>query len=132
MKETKSKKIKRTYHPYWDWECYKNGFYKTTCDYSEDEAKELYRMFLTDLKVFGEAIDKVFSLWTNSCEHFLTNESINRIAWIGQASACIELGLPSKYRGGFKLLSEEQQALADGLADKKLKEWIDEYQTKNS
>ena len=28
--------------------------------------------------------------WVNSCEHYLSNFAMNRIAWVGQAAMCYD------------------------------------------
>lgn len=38
---------------------------------------------------------RVVEEWKYSCEHNLTNESMNKIAYIGQAACCIYGGVPS-------------------------------------
>lgn len=117
--------LKRIYHTWDKWECYPAGFYEGHSEGMGDEqAKESYRAFLADLDRFGAAMKRVLSEWPNSCEHYLTNESMNRVAWMGQASACIAMGLPSKYRSGYFLLTDDQQNAADALALKYINEWL--------
>lgn len=89
-----------------------------------DAALRAYAEFLGDSKRFDTAIGRVFSEWPHSCEHFLTNESMNRIAWLGQSSACLVVGLPSRFRAGFKLLSPEGQTRANAVAERRLGEWL--------
>lgn len=122
-----SLKMKRIYHPWHEWECYRAGFYNTECEFSSDEARCLYRDFLADIPRFEKALRRVLNEWPNSCRHFLTNDGMNRIAWLGQASMCIETGIPSKFRGGFFLLTEDQQLAANEAAQK----WLDIYAQKN-
>jgi hypothetical protein len=122
--------MKRIYHTWDKWECYKAGFYeekppkdfKWSGDVSELE--ECYRKFLSDLTLFEKHLKQVISKWKNSCEHYLTNENMNRIAWLGQASMCIYSGLPSKYRGGYNSLTDEQKEQADLMALKYLNMWL--------
>lgn len=116
----------RIFHTYEKWECAKAGFYESRSkeNYSKEEAEEKYSDFLKDLDLFEKALNKVINEWKYSCEHYLSNENMNRIAWLGQASACIELGLPSCYRGGYNLLTEEEKKMADGLAFKYLNKWL--------
>jgi len=116
--------MKRLYHPWHKWECFKAGFYDTTCALSTDDAKRAYAEFLADIPRFNAAMQRVLEEWPISCEHFLTNQDINRIAWLGQASMCIETGVPSRFRGGFKLLSSDQQREANAAAAGALKQWL--------
>lgn len=115
----------RIFHPWHKWECYKAGFYETRPpnDMTPDEAREFYSVFLRDTPAFEAALMRVTGEWINSCEHFLTNDQMNRIAWLGQASMCIANGVPSCFRGGFKLLSNAEQRQANGVADKWLGIW---------
>lgn len=116
---------KRIYHTWDKWECYPAGFYEgQLTGKTDEECREMYRAFLSDLTRFGIALNRVLSEWANSCEHYLTNESMNRIAWLGQASACIDIGIPSKYRSGYFLLTDEQQKQADLLALEYLNRWL--------
>lgn len=80
--------VKRIWHPWWKWECYRHGLYETTCDLADDEAAELYAYFLRDPGWFLHHAEAVAKHWKHSCEHFLSNTSMNRVAWIGQASMC--------------------------------------------
>lgn len=118
------KKPNRIYHPWWDWECFKAGFYNTAAkDLDKAQAEEAYRSFLADLSRFEAGMIRVMIEWPKSCEHFLTNTSLNRIAWLGQAAMCIETGVPACFRSGFKLLTVEQQHAADALAQVFLDKW---------
>ena len=119
---------KRIYHTWDKWECYPAGFYENQKEgKTDDECKELYRGFLSDLDLFRGALWRVTTEWKNSCEHYLTNEAMNRIAWLGQSSACLHLGVPSKYRSGYFLLTEEQQKAADLVALEALNRWLAEH-----
>lgn len=118
----------RIYHTWDKWECYPAGFYESSKEGLDDDAcREAYRAFLSDLDRFDKALRRVVAEWKNSCEHYLTNEAMNRVAWLGQASACIEMGLPSKYRSGYFLLTDEQQKAADSLALEYLNKWLGEH-----
>lgn len=115
----------RIFHPYENWECYKAGFYATGLPGHDKQGCEImYRDFLADDERFRGALQSVISEWKNSCEHYLTNTAMNRIAWLGQAAACYAMGLPSEYRGGFHLLSADEQARANETALEYLNKWM--------
>lgn len=117
----------RIYHTWDEWECYPAGFYNSRAkdkSLTDDQCREMYRDFLSNLSEFEIALRKVLSQWPNSCEHYLSNENMNRIAWLGQSSMCIAHGIPSRYRGGFNMLSSEQQNKADLKALKYLNRWL--------
>lgn len=120
----------RICHRWEKWECYKAGFYDTSYPLLKNEGQEKYAEFLSNSDKFEKAIKLVFKNWHFSCQHFLTNESINRIAWIGQASVCIDIGLPSFFKGGFKRLSNYEQRCANNLAKEYLNNWLNDMQKK--
>jgi hypothetical protein len=49
---------------------------------------------------------------------------MNRIAWLGQAAACYAIGIPATYRGGFYLLTSDQQEAANAAALAALNKWL--------
>ena len=119
--------MKRIYHTWNEWECYPAGFYENRpADKSltEDDCKEIYRALLADIPRFREALARVLAEWPNSCEHYLSNERMNRIAWLGQASLCIAEGIPARFRGGYMLLDDDQKLAADLAALDALNEWV--------
>jgi hypothetical protein len=88
--------MKRIYHPYWLWEDHKAGFYENC----SGENKELLilkgiEMFNCEIKT-KENMLRVINEWQYSCEHNLTNESLNKIAYIGQSACCLYSNIPNK------------------------------------
>ena len=119
--------IERIYHTWDKWECYPAGFYETKFkDFEDEECKKMYCEFLASEERFEAALIRVLAEWKNSCEHYLTNDSMNRVAWLGQAAACIALGLPSKYRSGYFMLTHAQRDAANALALRYLNKWLSE------
>lgn len=115
----------RIFHTFDKWECYKAGFYNSTVDgMTKQQCEQVYTDFLADIPLFAQTLEKVVTEWKFSCEHYLTNKSMNRIAWLGQASVCYAKGIPSEFRGGYNLLSEEQQASANETALEYLNKWL--------
>lgn len=118
--------MKRIYHTWNKWECYPAGFYEVhpPNEMTNEDAEIAYRDFLSNLDLFAENLQKIITEWKNSCEHYLTNESMNRVAWIGQAAMCIYNKVPSRFRGGYNLLTKEQKINADTLALKYINIWM--------
>jgi len=119
--------MKRIYHTWDKWECYPAGFYNDhppRKDLSEDDCVAMYAEFLKDTDRFQAALARVTTEWVCSCEHYLTNERMNRIAWLGQAAMCIATGVPSRFRGGFNALSKEEQDTANKIALDALNAWL--------
>lgn len=119
--------MKRIYHTWDRWECYPAGFYNTRpprTDMTDDDCRNTCRELLADTTRFATALARVTTEWPNSCEHYLTNERMNRIAWLGQASLTIAHGIPARYRGGYMLLAPEQRLNADLAALDALNAWL--------
>lgn len=117
----------RIYHTWDNWECYPAGFYSPKPpqkDMTSDQCKTAYADFLRDTPRFKLALLKVVNQWKNSCEHYLTNEKMNRIAWLGQASMCIETGISKYFCGGFFQLTEDEQKEANETALWALNIWL--------
>lgn len=115
----------RIFHTYDKWECAKCGFYKSKHEkYSHEECEIIFANFLKDISLFEKTLQKVITEWKYSCEHYLTNKSMNRIAWLGQASVCYEKKIPAIYCSGWNMLSEKEKILANNVALKYLNIWL--------
>lgn len=116
----------RIFHTHDKWECAKAGFYDTKppAGMTAEGCKSAYRDFLADSGRFEAALDGLTKEWVHSCEHYLTNSAMNRIAWLGQAAACYDMGIPAEYRGGFSYLTPSQQDAANEIALKYLNRWL--------
>ena len=119
--------MKRILHTWDKWECYPAGFYEDNPPngISKDEAVQIYIDLLSNIELFGSVLKKVITEWKNSCEHYLTNERMNRIAWLGQAALAYEYHIPACFRVGFHLLTKEQQKQADEKALEYLNIWME-------
>lgn len=116
---------KRIFHTYEKWECYKSGFYNSHKEgMTRDDCELEYKNLLSNENEFRKALDGVIKTWKYSCEHYLTNESLNRIAYLGQAALCYAKGIPSVFRGGFNLLTQEEQDKANKIALEYLNIWL--------
>jgi len=119
--------MKTIWHPWHKWECYAAGMFDGPVNVDKETAYKMYADFLANDNLFREALRKVLDQWPISCKHFLSNRNINRIAWLGQASACIEIRLPFTCRGGFKMLTNAQQSKANATALEYLRKWEREH-----
>lgn len=91
---------------------------------TDEDCEHLYRELLQDIPEFQKIMRKIIVEWPNSCEHNLTNERMNRIAWMGQSSLCYKYKIPARYRGGYNLLTRDQQQDADQAALEVINEWL--------
>ena len=94
---------------------------------TSSECELLYSKFLSNDDEFKKGLDGVITNWICSCEHYLTNKAMNRIAWLGQAAMCYSTGVPSKFCSGFNLLTKEQQETANNIALEYLNIWMRKY-----
>lgn len=118
--------MERVYHTWDKWECYPAGFYEDhpPVGMTPQEAVRAYRDFLRDTPRFEAALARVLAEWPTSCEHYLSNVNMNRIAWLGQAAMCIATRVPSCFRGGFNLLTKTEQRIANETALAALNRWL--------
>lgn len=115
----------RIFHTYEKWECHKAGFYASRKDgMTQGACEHEYLRILSNDVLFLNALQRVITEWKYSCEHYLTNKAMNRIAWLGQAAVCISTGVPSKYSSGWNLLNDDQQNKANEMALYYLNKWM--------
>jgi len=128
----------RIFHTYDKWECNKAGFYGTTKEgWKKDRCEQEYKNVLANDATFRPALEKIINEWVKSCEHYLTNTAMNRIAWLGQAAVCYLSGVPSKFCSGWSLLTQSEQDIANDTALEYLNKWLvknglDEVDLKNA
>lgn len=119
------KDTSRIFHTYDKWECHKAGFYKSKKQgWTTEQCKEEFIRVITDNELFEQILEKVIVEWKFSCEHYLTNKSMNRIAWLGQAAVCYNSGVPSSYSGAWFDIDKEKQEIANKNALKILNKWL--------
>jgi hypothetical protein len=119
--------MKRILHTWDEWECYPAGFYDEKpkdSTLSDDACTELYATLLRDIPAFEKAMAGVLDEWPNSCEHYLSNERMNRIAWLGQSALCYTHGIPRRFRSGYMLLTEDEKLEANLAALRFLNMWL--------
>lgn len=125
-------KIKQIFHHYSLWEDYKKGFYGydfEDYDYKFNSSIEL----LGDDKHFKEVALDMIEHWEFSCEHNLTDPSINKVAYIGQASCCFNHGSPSELtKKAWWEIPEDKRNKADKVAKEVLLIWREEHLKKGS
>jgi len=118
----------RIFHPWDKWEDYKHNFYGGICEYGHDRTLETCALLLKDLSKFETALKIIINEWQYSCEHNLTNENMNRIAYLGQAANALINKVPYNISmGSYNLLSLKEQQAADSLAKKYLNLWLERH-----
>jgi hypothetical protein len=121
--------MKRIYHPYNLWEDYKAGFYDNLSGKNKQHLISQVVDFFKNEELVEEKMKSVLIRWVYSCEHNLTNESMNQIAYLGQASVCIYLGIPSTITmEAWSYLSEIEKTRANSIAEKIINEYYKKQQ----
>jgi len=121
--------MNRIYHRYELWEDYKAGFYDNVGGKNKavliDKVVELF----TDKALTKKYMEKVITDWPYSCEHNLTNDALNKIAYLGQAACCIYAGVTSSITmEAWHKVPKENRDIADAIA----KEIVDNYKPKTT
>jgi len=116
--------MNRIYHP-WDlWECHKSGFFKNQSTKNKRKQLELCINLYSDSIRFKKVCNKIITKWVFSCEHNLSNEALNKIAWMGQACCAIEYGISSDIsRSAFNEVKLKLQKKADIIAQNYVNKW---------
>lgn len=118
--------MERIYHTWDKWECFRAGFFNNQPPkgLTDSQCEKLYCELLSDINEFKRIMLRVLFEWPNSTEHNLTNERMNRIAWMGQSALCYKYSIPAMYRGGYNLLTEDQKQAADTAALECINDWM--------
>jgi len=115
----------RIFHTFDKWECFKHGFYENSVkDKSNAECEQIFIDVLSNLDLFETLLQRVISEWKYSCEHYLTNKAMNRLAYLGQACVCLHSGVPAAYSGAWFKLDKTQRDEANKMALKYLNLWL--------
>jgi hypothetical protein len=115
----------RIFHTFDKWEAVNYNFFGTGHKtMTKIQCEHAYKNLLTNEEDFRSALAHIIENWKYSCEHNLTNKSMNRIAWLGQAALAYRHQIPSIYCSGFRLLDERQQERANEIALEYLNEWL--------
>lgn len=88
--------------------------------------------FTGDASLYGSFMLRVISEWRYSCEHHLTDEGMNRKAWVGHAATALAIGCPEYLtRAAWGKLSPRQQNEANAQAQNAIDTWVKAHEAKN-
>jgi hypothetical protein len=119
-------KLKRVYHPYWDWEEIDHNMWGSVGDRRAATQKAI--KFTGDHVLYGRFMLRVVNEWPVSCENALTDYAINRKAWVGHAACALALGIPEDItRLAWGKLTDEQRLLANKKAERAIQQWEHDY-----
>jgi hypothetical protein len=116
--------MERIYHEWDKWECYEAGFFSSLIKGNKQELTDLCISLYKNQEDFKFICNSIIKEWKYSCEHNLTNDSLNKIAWLGQSACAKKFGICSDIsREAFNHLNVFEQGIANGIADNCIKEW---------
>jgi hypothetical protein len=122
----------RIYHHYEKWEAVDYNFFGTNHKtFSKIQCEYKYKELLSNIPEFVDAMNCVVKYWVYSCEHNLTNKSMNRIAWLGQAALAYKHQIPSIFCSGYNLLNDDEKHKANIAALDILNQWLTAKGMKN-
>jgi hypothetical protein len=118
--------MKHKPYPYWIREDYLNGLYETAISNEDIHAQKVIDLFNSEYRTI-KAMSAVIRNWKKATEHNLSNTSINRVAWLGQAACCYRFKTPDYLtkKAWWKLPKETRDR-----ADKNAKDLIEDYESK--
>lgn len=115
--------IRKFFH-YKDLEEYKAGMWKIVRGEQRTKNAEKAAALMRNKQAFILAMSRALKEWPNSCQHNLTAEDTNRLAFLGHAGCCIAIGSPEENtRIGWHLLSPLEQDEANDAAQFVLDQW---------
>ena len=120
--------LEQVYHPYNLWEDYKNGFYDNVSGKNKIAMIDKVVEFFTDPQQVDEIMNRVTKEWFYSCEHNLTNNGMNKIAYIGQASLSYLHKIPATITmEAWSKIPKDYQDKANDIAQKAYDKWLIDY-----
>jgi hypothetical protein len=125
--------MKKIWHPYTAWEDWQNGMWRIAKPGTRTRLLRKAIEFTGNAKLYGSFMRRVIHEWPIACEHHLTDQNINRKAWIGHAATCLAIQCPEDItRQAWGYLSKQQQDDANLEAELAIEEWERQHEAKNS
>lgn len=123
--------MKQVFHHYEKWEDFRNGMWRRVSPQDELSMLPQAVEFTGDHIKYGLAMMRVIREWPVTCEHNLTDNSINQKAFIGHCAVCLQLGIPEYItRMAWGYLSKEQQDKANERAQHAIDTWKLDFNSK--
>lgn len=114
--------MKRYFFHYLQWEDFLAGQYAPLK--VDPETANKCAALLSDSFRFESAANRILNEWPIATAVNLSNISINRQAWLGQAACCLILGASEHItKQGWHSMSEHDQQKANSVADIVISKW---------
>jgi len=118
----------RIYHSWEKWEDHEAGFYNNISGSNREELEEKVFELFEDEKKCREMMYRVVNEWRNSSEHNLSNNGMNKVAYLGQAACCLFAGVPSTVTMScWRHINKSYRDRADEIAKEVLSFWESMY-----
>lgn len=89
--------------------------------------------FMNNTLLFGEFMQKACDTWNFTMLNHLTNPNINRVAFLGQAAACLSMGFPCELtKKAWKNIDSGKQLKANKISYTIIYEWIQKQKLKST
>lgn len=116
--------MKRVYHHYQMWEDWTFGFYDNLSGSNKQSKLDKVVEMFNSKELTTQYMNKVVNEWQYSCEHNFSNESINKIAYLGQAACCLYSEIPATITmEAWSLLDKSVQERSNSIAKKIIDKW---------
>lgn len=120
--------IERVYHHYEALEEFQCGMWRIVRGEQRIANAKKAAALMRDSVAFAAAMRRATSEWRCSCEHNLTADDTNRLAWLGHAGNLLGVGSPEENtRIGWHMLTQPEQDEANRVAQMVLDEWLAAY-----
>ena len=124
--------MSRIFHHYEKLEEFHDGMWRNTNGDTRKLHVEASASLMKDARAFKAGMMRALEEWPLSCEHNLSAENVNRIAWLGHAGCCVAVGSPEDCtRVAWHTLNKAEQDAANAAAADVLARWTDANQPKD-
>lgn len=124
--------MERIYIPYWNWEDWIAGMWRTLSKSEEAGHLKACIAFTGDHVVYGSAMGEVIEAWPNTMLNSLTNPLCNKRAFLGHCACQYKINCPEYItRIAWRQLTEDQRVKADDVAQRTIDRWINERKNKS-
>lgn len=115
--------LARCWIPYNLWEDAKNGLYENFKGNKEKAIQRIVNIF-SSFEETERLMFKVIEVYINSCKFNLSNTSLNRVAWLGQACCNIDDGFSEDIvRLAWAYVPEDKKIQANNIAKRVINYW---------
>lgn len=114
--------IRQVYHHWEKWE--ETPMWRRTPADERQARFDTARAIVVDRQAFRACLLRAVEEWPISCEHNLTDLTLNRAAWLWHAASYIATGASEEVtRSVWGTLTNEQRRVADAIAWEVVAEW---------